>query len=153
MSFTSKLAELGITLESPTPPAAAYVPYKISGKTLYISGQLPNLNGAMSHTGHLGKNVTLEDGQACARVCAINILNWLNVATNGDLGKVSQFLKLEILVAADPSFAQPHVVANGASQLILDLFGEKGKHARVAYGVAVLPLNAAVEVAATIELC
>jgi enamine deaminase RidA (YjgF/YER057c/UK114 family) len=149
----SKLKELGIILESPTPPAAAYVPYKISGKTLYISGQLPNKNGAMSHTGQLGKNVSLEEGQACARVCAQNVLNWLNVATNGNISNINQFLKVEVLVSATPDFTQPHVVANGASQLFLDLFGEKGKHARVAYGVAVLPLNAAVEVAATIELC
>ncbi len=153
MTVEENLASHNIQLPEVSAPAAAYVPYQISGKQLVISGQLPFANGALSHTGQLGKDQALEAGQACARICALNVLAHAKNACGGDLNRISKTIKLEILVSATADFDQPHIVANGASQLILDALGaDKGKHARVAYGVSVLPMNAAVEVAATFEL-
>ncbi len=152
-SVERNLQAKGIELPEVSAPAAAYVPYTTSGKAVFISGQLPFKDGSMFKTGHLGKDVSLEEGQETAEVCAVNILAHLKNACEGDLNKVAKVLKLEILVAATADFTDPHLVANGASQLILDAFGkEKGSHARVAYGVATLPMGAAVEVAATFEL-
>lgn len=148
-----RLEQKGITLPQVSAPAAAYVPFTVSGNTVFISGQLPFKDGELFKTGILGKDVSLEEGQETAKVCALNVLAHLKNACGGDLNKVSKALKLEILVAATPDFTDPHVVANGASQLILDAFGEeKGKHARVAYGVSTLPMGVAVEVAATFEI-
>lgn len=152
MSIESRLEELNINLPESVAPAAAYVPYKVSGNQVVISGQLPLVDGKPFKTGHLGNDVSVEDGQATAKVCAINVLSHLKAACGGDLEKVTQAVKLEILVAATPDFTEPHVVANGASQLIIDVFGDKGKHARVAYGVSTLPMGVAVEVAATFDI-
>lgn len=149
----NRIEELGIVIPQVTAPAAAYVPYTISGNIVFVSGQLPMKDGKPFKTGHLGKNVSVAEGQEAAKVCALNILAHLKNACGGSLDRVKKTLKLEILVAATPDFTEPHVVANGASQLILDVFGdERGKHARVAYGVATLPLGVAVEVAATFEI-
>lgn len=148
-----RLKELNITLPEVSAPAAAYVPYRVSGNQVLISGQLPFQDGALYQTGLVGKDVTLEEGQETARVCGLNILAHLKNACGGDLNKVQKLLKLEILVAVAPGFTDAHLVANGVSQLMLDVFGkDKGSHARVAYGVASLPMNAAVEVAATVEI-
>jgi len=152
-STEDRIKELGIEIPVVSAPAAAYVPYTISGNIVYISGQLPMKDGKAFKTGLLGKNVSVEEGQQTARVCGLNILGHLKNACEGNLDKVKKVLKLEILVASTPEFTEPHVVANGASQLILDVFGkERGSHARVAYGVATLPLGVAVEVAATFEI-
>ncbi len=153
MSVDTKLKELNIQLPEVATPAAAYVPYTISGNVVFISGQLPFAEGKLFRTGHLGRDVSLEDGQRTAAVCGLNILAHLKNACRGDLDRVKKILKLEILVAAAADFQNPHVVANGVSELMLGAFGEEiGSHARVAYGVASLPMNAAVEVAATIEI-
>ncbi len=148
-----RLKALGITLPILAAPAAKYVPSRFSGNQLVISGQLPVKEGKVSVAGHLGKDVSLEKGQEAARICAINILAQANSACQGDLSRIRHVVKLEILVSSTPDFTEPHVVANGASQVMLDVFGENaGSHARVAYGVSVLPLNAAVEVAAIFEI-
>lgn len=148
-----RLKELGIHLPAVTAPAAAYVPYTISGNIVFVSGQLPFKDGTPFKKGHLGKNVTIEEGQETARICALNILSHLKNACEGNLDSVTRVLKIEALVASTPEFTEPHLVANGASQLFIDLFGEEiGKHARVAYGVSTLPLGVAVEVAATFEI-
>ncbi len=139
--------------EAPRAPTVHYIPYTVSGNIVFISGQLPFQNGEIIMTGQLGRGVSVEDGRDTARVCAINVLTHLKTACNGDLTRVKKVLKLEILVASTPEFHEPHVVANGASLVMLDIFGKEiGSHARVAYGVASLPLNAAVEVAATFEI-
>jgi len=149
----ARLNENNVEIPDVTAPAAAYVPYVISGKQVFISGQLPFHNGAISQTGHLGKNVSLEQGQETAKICGINLLAHLKNACGGNLDKVKQVVRLEILVSATPDFNDPHIVANGVSELIKLAFGdEKGSHARVAYGVSSLPLGAAVEVAAIFEL-
>ena len=152
-SISSRLQELGVELPQAAAPAAAYVPFRVEGKTVYISGQLPLLGGSLAKEGRVGEGVSLEEAQEIARTCALNVLAHLKSATEGDLDKVKSVLKLEILVAAPQSFTEPHLVANGASDLMLSVFGEEvGKHARVAYGVSVLPMNAPVEVAATFAL-
>jgi enamine deaminase RidA (YjgF/YER057c/UK114 family) len=139
--------------EAPRAPTVNYIPYTTTGNVVFISGQLPFVDGKIFTTGQLGKGVSLEDGQATARVCAINVLTHIKTACGGDLSRVKKVLKLEVLVAAVSTFHEPHVVANGASQVMKDVFGaEIGSHARVAYGVSVLPLDAAVEVAATFEI-
>jgi len=152
-SVEQNLQKKGITLPEVATPAAAYVPYTIAGDIVYISGQLPFEDGKLSQTGILGKDVSIEHGQETARVCALNVLAHLKNACGGNLDKVKKAIKLEILVASTPEFTDPHVVANGASQLVLDVLGEdKGSHARVAYGVATLPMGVSVEVAATFEI-
>lgn len=146
----ARLAALGITIPDLAPPVANYVPFTISGKTLYISGQLPGAGGQMTK-GHLGKDVSLEDGQKAARVCAINIIAQAKAAL-GDLDKVSRCLRLGGFVASTPEFTDHPKVVNGASDLIVEVFGDAGKHARAAVGVSALPLGAAVEVDAIFEI-
>lgn len=148
-----RLKALGIALPVLSAPAAKYVPYRFSGNQLVISGQLPVKEGKIAFAGQLGDAVSLEQGQEAATLCAINVLAQARAACQNDLTRIRHVVKLEILVSSTPSFTEPHVVANGASQLLLDVFGaEVGSHARVAYGVSVLPLNAAVEVAAIFEV-
>lgn len=153
-SIQQKLESLGIQLpESKAPAGALYVPYTVTGNQVVISGQLPFENGSLVSTGQLGGKVNQEQGLKAARACAIQVLAHLKAACGGNLDKVTKVLKLEILVSSTPDFTNPHLVANGASQLFIDLFGEeKGKHARVAYGVASLPMDASVEVAALVEI-
>jgi len=153
MSVDSSLQKLNITLPAVAAPAAAYVPFTRSGGHIYISGQLPFVDGNLSHTGHLGRNVTVSEGQDAARDCALNVIAVLKSACDGDLDRVSRILRLEILVSSDASFTEQHLVANGASNLIKDVFGaDIGSHARAAYGTSSLPLNAAVEIAAIAEI-
>lgn len=148
-----RINDANINLPEVSAPAAAYVPYSISGNTVYISGQLPMINSEFTAIGHLGKNVSIEEGQKTAKDCVLNVVAHLKNAVGGDLDKVKNVLKLEILVASTPEFTEPHIVANGASKLILEIFGDDiGSHARVAYGVATLPFGVAVEVAATFEI-
>ncbi len=147
-----RLKELGLNLPEAAIPAANYVPFTVSGNVAYISGQLPAWQGKMFKTGQLGKEVTVPEGQETAKICALNVLAHLKNACGGELSRVTKVLKIEVLVNSAPGFAEQHVVANGASNLIAEAFGDKGKHARVAYGVAGLPLNVAVEVAATFEI-
>lgn len=146
----ARLAALGITIPDLAPPVANYVPFTISGKTLYISGQLPGAGGQMTK-GHLGKDVSLEDGQKAARICAINIIAQAKAAL-GDLDKISRCLRLGGFVASTPEFTDHPKVVNGASDLIVEVFGDAGKHARAAVGVSALPLGAAVEVDAIFEI-
>jgi enamine deaminase RidA (YjgF/YER057c/UK114 family) len=149
-AIDDRLKSLGITIPELAPPVANYVPFTISGKTLYISGQLPGAGGQMTK-GHLGKEVSLEDGQKAARVCAINIIAQAKAAL-GDLDKISRCLRLGGFVASTPEFTDHPKVVNGASDLIVEVFGDAGKHARAAVGVSALPLGAAVEVDAIFEI-
>ena len=151
MDIEARLKELNITLPAPPAPMASYVPFTIAGKLVHIAGQLPLADGALTCAGHLGGNVSLEDGQAAARLCAINVVAQVKAAC-GDLDKVARCLKLNVFIAATADFTRQPEVANGASDLIGAVFGEAGKHARSSVGVASLPRGAAVEVDAVFEL-
>ena len=149
---TSKLAELGITLPVPAAPVANYVGYTVSGKTVYISGQLPFQDGKLTCVGKLGAGVSLEEGYAAGRQCGLNILAHLKAACGGDLDRVSRVLRLGGFVNSTPEFTDSPKCVNGASDLMVAVFGEAGRHARAAVSVASLPAGAAVEVEAVVEL-
>lgn len=151
-AIEGRLKELGITLPVAAAPAANYVPYTISGNTLYLSGQLPIEGGKVAVTGLVGRDVDVPTAQRAAELCAINILAQAKAALGGDLGKIRRILKLNGFIASTPDFVEQHLVMNGASNLIANVLGEVGKHARAAVGMAALPLNASVEVDAIIEI-
>ncbi|MBB3386045.1 MULTISPECIES: RidA family protein [unclassified Rhizobium] len=151
-AIEGRLQELGIVLPQAAAPAANYVPYVISGNLLYLSGQLPMENGKIGVTGHLGKDVDVAGGQRAAELCAINLLAQAKAALGGDLGRIKRLIKLNGFVASTPDFVEQHLVINGASNLLANVLGEAGKHARAAVGMAALPLNAAVEIDAILEI-
>lgn len=151
-AIEARLTELGITLPQAAAPAANYVPYVISGNLLTISGQLPMENGKVGVTGHLGRDVDVAAGQRAAELCAINILSQAKAALGGDLGRIRRVIKLNGFVASTPDFIEQHLVINGASNLIANILGEAGKHARAAVGMAALPFGAAVEIDAILEI-
>jgi enamine deaminase RidA (YjgF/YER057c/UK114 family) len=150
-AIDARLKELGITLPEAAAPAANYVPYVISGNLLYLSGQLPMEGGKIGVTGHLGRDVDVAGGQRAAELCAINILAQAQAAL-GDLGRIVRLIKLNGFVASTSDFTEQHLVINGASNLLASVLGEAGKHARAAVGMAALPLNAAVEIDAIMEI-
>lgn len=147
-----RLEELGIILPQAAIPAANYVPYVISGYLLHIAGQLPLEGGKLAYTGHLGAQVDLASGQRAAELCAINLMAQAKAALGGDLSKIVRIVKLNAFVASTPDFVEQHLVVNGASNLLAKVFGDAGKHARSSVGVAALPLNAAVEIDAIMEI-
>jgi enamine deaminase RidA (YjgF/YER057c/UK114 family) len=147
----ARLAELGVALPDAPAPAANYVPAVISGKMLYVSGQLPLAGGAVTLKGRLGDGVEVEAARDAAKLCAINILAQAR-ATIGDLDRIARIVKLTGFVASSPDFGDQPKVVNGASDFLVEVLGDKGRHARSAIGVAALPLGAAVEVEAVIEL-
>lgn len=151
-STEQRLAELGIRLPDTAAPAANYVPYRRTGKTVFISGQLPFLDGKLVATGKLGGGITVEEGRKAARACALNLLAHLRDAAGGDLDKVAAIIKISVFVASAPGFTEQHIVANGASDVLVEILGDRGTHARAAVGMAALPLDAAVEVEAIVEL-
>ena len=148
----ARLEQLGIKLPTPPAPVASYVPYVLSGKHLFISGQVTISPEGLKYVGTVGKELTLEDGKAAARLCAINLIAQLKTALSGDLGKVRRIVKLTVFVNSVPGFAQHPEVANGASDLLVDVFGDIGKHARSAVGAGSLPRNVATEVEAIVEI-
>ncbi|MFT6106470.1 MAG: enamine deaminase RidA (YjgF/YER057c/UK114 family) [Rickettsiales bacterium] len=152
MTFIQKLEKLGIALPKPIVPIANYVPFVKTGNQVFISGQVPIQDGEVKFVGKLGKNISIEDGQKAARICAINILTNLNLACDGDLERVVRCVKLGIFVNSDPEFTDQPIVANGASDLMVEVFGEKGKHSRFAMGASSLPRGVAVEVDAIFEI-
>ena len=152
-SIDQRLRELGIELPSPAAPAGSYIPVRRSGHILIVSGQLPMADGRVRYTGKLGGGVSLEDGQAAARLCAVNILAQVRAACDGDLGRLAACLRLGGFVASTPDFTDQPKVINGASDLMVAVLGEAiGRHARAAVGVPSLPLDAAVEVEAMFEV-
>ena len=150
--ITSLLTELGITLPEAAAPAANYLPYVISGNLLYLSGQLPIEGGKIAVTGLLGRDVDVAQGVRAAELCAINILAQAKAALGGDLGRIVRVIKINGFVASQPDFTEQHLVINGASNLLAKVLGDAGKHARAAVGMAALPLNAAVEIDAILEI-
>jgi enamine deaminase RidA (YjgF/YER057c/UK114 family) len=147
-----RLAALGLALPRAPAAAGSYLPYTISGQLLFVAGQLPFADGKVAVTGRLGAEVELAQGQQAARLCALNLLAQARAACLGDLTRLARCLKLGGFVACTPDFADHPQVLNGASELIAEVMGEAGRHARFAVGCASLPLNAAVEVEAIFEL-
>jgi len=148
----TRLKELAIALPTPPAPVASYVPFVVSGNLAYISGQVTLAPDGLKYVGIVGKELSLEDGKAAARLCAINVVAQLRAACGGDLDRVKRCVKLGVFVNATPGFAQQPEVANGASDLIVEIFGDAGKHARAAVGAGSLPRNVAVEVEAVFEI-
>ncbi|PWW03669.1 enamine deaminase RidA (YjgF/YER057c/UK114 family) [Hoeflea marina] len=151
-TIETRLAARGIVLPEAAAPAANYRPWVISGALLFISGQLPLSNGTMTAKGLLGRDLDTEAGQRAAELCAINLIAQAKAALDGDLERIVQLVKITGFVASDPGYTDQHLVVNGASNLLAEMLGERGKHARAAVGTACLPLNAAVEVEAIIEI-
>ena len=151
MSVASRLAELGITLPAAAIPVASYVPVVIEGNMLFVSGQLPVRDGQMVK-GHLGREVSVEEGARAAELCALNVLAQVSAALDGHLDRVARVVKLGGFVACTADFTDHPKVINGASDLMIKVFGDAGKHARAAVGVPSLPLGAAVEVDAVFAL-
>lgn len=148
----ARLESLGIVLPQPAAPLAAYVPWVVEGNLLLISGQLPMENGRVRYTGKVGAELDLEAGVAAARLCAINILAQAQAACGGDLERLGRCLRLAGFVSAGPGFIDHPKVINGASELMLAVLGDAGRHARAAVGVSALPLDAAVEIEAMFSL-
>ncbi len=151
MTAESKLAALGIDLGKPAAPVANFVPTVRSGNLLFVSGQICFSGGKVTHVGQVGTDCSIEDGKAAARVCAINVLAHVR-DTLGTLDKVKRVVQVQGFVNAAAGFGQQPAVINGASDLLVEIFGEAGKHSRFAIGVSSLPFNAAVEIAATFEV-
>tara|TARA_B100001175_G_C19254976_1_gene516549 strand:- start:153 stop:623 length:471 start_codon:yes stop_codon:yes gene_type:complete len=147
-----KLEELNIQLDEASVPAGSYVPYVITNNLVFISGQLPFINGQLTVKGRLGDTVSIEDGIKMAEACAKALLSQLKSACNGNLNKVKRIVKLGGFVASTPDFTDQPKIINGASDLFLKIFGEKGKHSRFAVGTVSLPLNVPVEIEGVFEI-
>ena len=147
----ARLAALGIELPAAAAPAANYVPSVLTGNQLWIAGQVPFENGKIAYAGRVGGDLSIEDGIAAARTCGLNILAQAKAAL-GDLNRVVRVVKLGGFVNAPPEFTEHPKVINGASDLIVEVFGNAGKHARFAVGAGGLPMNSAVEIDAVMEV-
>jgi enamine deaminase RidA (YjgF/YER057c/UK114 family) len=150
-TIEARLKTLGITLPAAPNPVANYVPFVISGNLLFVSGQISKAADGTIAAGSLGRDVTLEAGQAAARLCALNILAQAKAAL-GDLDRIAQVLRLTGFVNATPEFTDHPKIVNGASDLMVEVLGDKGRHARAAVGVSGLPMNSAVEVDAILAI-
>jgi enamine deaminase RidA (YjgF/YER057c/UK114 family) len=147
----SKLSDLKLSLPDAPKPVAAYIPAKQTGKLVFTAGQLPMVNGELISKGLLGQDVEIEEANKAARICTLNALAAIK-GVIGDLDRIKQIVRVVGYVASVPTFTQQPAVVNGASELLLEIFGENGKHARSAVGMAVLPLNASVEIELTVEV-
>ena len=147
-----RLKELNIQLDDASVPAGSYVPYVITNNLVFISGQLPFIDGQLTIKGKVGDNVSLDDAVKMSEACAKALLSQLKAACNGNLDKVNKVVKLGGFVASAPNFTDQPKVINGASDLIVNIFGDKGKHSRFAVGVAALPLNVPVEIDGIFEI-
>ncbi len=147
----ARLGELGIELPEPTAPMANYVPFTVTGNLAFIAGQISQWNGERRHVGKLGAGIGVTEGRDAARLCALNILTHLRTACGGDLDRVSRVVQLRGFVNCTPDFTDMPQVVNGASDLMVEIFGDFGRHARAAVGVTSLPGGVAVEVEAVFE--
>ena len=145
MSVYDKIKQLGITLPPVATPAAAYVPFVQTGNLVFISGHIAKKDGK-AWVGQLGKTMQTEEAKQAARAIAIDLMGTLQVAVGGDLNKVKRIVKVMSLVNSSPDFTEQHLVTNGCSELLGEVFGDKGKHARSAFGVAQIPMGACVEI-------
>jgi enamine deaminase RidA (YjgF/YER057c/UK114 family) len=151
MSVYDQLKELNINLPPMATPAAAYVPFVQTGNVVFISGHIARREGK-PWVGQLGKTMGTEEGKAAARQIAIDLMGTLQAAAGGDLNRVKRIVKLVSLVNSAPDFTEHHLVTNGCSELLGQVFGEKGAHARSAFGVAQIPMGACVEIEMVAEL-
>jgi enamine deaminase RidA (YjgF/YER057c/UK114 family) len=151
MNAAARLADLGLVLPPVPSPAAAYRPWVRDGERVYTAGQLPIIDGALPRTGKLGAGLSTDEGAALAKRAALNLLAAAAEAADGDLDRVG-VLKLTVFVACEPHFTEQHLVANGASDLIGEVLGQRGEHARSAVGVPSLPMDSPVEVEAILTL-
>lgn len=151
-TIEARLARAGVTLPASAAPAANYVPFVRQGDILFVSGQLSVLAGGEAYRGKLGAGVSLDDGRKAARICAINILAQLKSALDGDLEGIGRIVRLGGFIASAPEFTDQHLVMNGASDFLVEVLGERGRHARAAVGVPALPLGAAVEIDAIVAV-
>lgn len=149
--ITARLSELGIELPPPPQAVAAYVPVKIAGPMAFVAGQVPMQDGRPMHPGHVGANVPLDDGRSAARQAALQALSALRDALGG-FDRLAGIVQVTVYIASSADFVDHPTVANGASELLVEVLGEPGKHARAAIGMASLPLGACVEVQVTAEL-
>lgn len=150
MSIAERLRAAGITLPAPTPPGAAYVPTVQTGNLLFLAGHIAKREGK-PWVGQLGAGLATAEGREAARAIAIDLMGTLQAAL-GDLERVQRIVKLLVLVNSTPTFTEQHLVANGASELLVNIFGERGPHARSAFGVAQIPLGACVEIEMIVEV-
>lgn len=150
MKLQEKIQALGWNLPQPPKALATYIPSQISGNLVFTSGQLPLVDGNLSLTGKLGKDVSIEDAKEQARIAVLNAISAISLSLE-DLDRIQKIVKLGVYVASVPDFEEQHLVANGASECLEKIFGEKGKHARFAVGVASLPLDACVELELIVE--
>lgn len=151
MKPSEKLAEMTLSLPSVAQPVGMYVPATVVGNVAYTSGQIPLQGGEVLYQGKVGDNISLEDAQAAAKICALNALAAI-ASVAGGIDKIKSIVRVCVFVASTPEFTDQPKVANGASTLCGELFGEAGKHVRSAVGVASLPLNASVEIEMVAEL-
>lgn len=150
MNVNDKLKQLGITLPPVATPAAAYLPFVQTGKLVFLSGHIAKRDGK-PWVGQFGKNMTTEEGKAAARAVAIDLMGTLQAAV-GDLNRVQRIVKVMSLVNSTPDYTEQHLVTNGASELLAEVFGDRGAHARSAFGVAQIPLGACVEIELIAEI-
>ena len=147
-----RLDEMGIVLPEPATPAANYVPFVISGPLVFIAGQIPFWNGEILHIGKVGAEISVEEAKQAARVCGLNLIAQLKSACSGDLDRVIQCVKIGVFVNCVDGFKQQPEIANGVFDLMVELFGEAGRHARFAVGTNALPRNCATESDAVFEI-
>lgn len=148
----ARLMELGLDIPTPAAPAANYVPYVVSGRQVFLAGQITLWNGELKHVGKLGAGLEIKDGQAAARICALNLIAQAKAACGGDLDRLVRWIKINGYVNSDTFFTDQPKVMNGASDLLVEVFGERGRHARAAVGVASLPFGVAVEIDGVFEI-
>jgi enamine deaminase RidA (YjgF/YER057c/UK114 family) len=150
--YETRLNELSLDVPKAATPVGNYVAYVLTGDLVFVSGQLPLVNGELKYKGKVGADISLEDGQAAARACALNLVAQVRAACGGNLDRVRRVVKLSGFVNSNPDFTQQANVINGASDLMVQIFGEAGKHARAAVSCPTLPLGAAVEIDAVFEI-
>ena len=148
----ARLTELGIALPEAAAPVANYVPWVVSGNLVFTAGQITLLNGEVRYAGIIGKDLSIEDGTQAARLCGLNLLAQLRLACNGDLDRLRRVVKLGGFVRCTPDFTDQPRVLNGASDLMVEVFGDAGRHGRFAVGASSLPLGAAVEIDGIFEI-
>ena len=150
--FDENIKNLGLNIPDLPKALANYVPYKIIGKTIYISGQAPVQNGELIYKGKVGSDITVEDGIDAAKLCVINIIAAVKTGLDGDWDKLDSFVKLTGYVNCQDNFTDQPKIINGASDMLVEIFGDQGRHARVAVGSNALPLGIAVEIDAIVQL-
>jgi enamine deaminase RidA (YjgF/YER057c/UK114 family) len=150
--FEENIKNLGLNIPELPKALANYVPYKIVGKTMYISGQAPVQNGELIYKGKVGSDITIEDGIKAARLCVTNIIAAVKTGLEGDWGKLDSFVKLTGFVNCQDDFTDQPKIINGASDMLVEIFGDQGRHARVAVGSNALPLGISVEIDAIVQL-